>query len=119
MSSLNDLLPDLQIFYQKIYDIYHSKIDSRGKWKRLAKYVHDNNRLMVSIFKSLDDSGFSREIKMDYDSPISNIEKRIPRESDDVTKINLVVTFLHHIIYEMLVSKKNYVYSLNGMEEMT
>ncbi|MEM0354008.1 MAG: hypothetical protein QXW79_00365 [Thermoplasmata archaeon] len=115
---LNDFLSDFQIFYQKIYEIYHSKVDIRTRWKKIAEYINDNNHLMVSIFKALEGNEMNEKMSMDYESPISNIEMRISREMNDVMKVSLIVTYLHHVIYEMLVSNENYVYSLNGMELM-
>ncbi len=47
MTSIDDIATNLQIFYQKILDIFQSESSPIDKWKSIASYIHENNDIVT------------------------------------------------------------------------
>ncbi len=53
MTSIDDIATNLQIFYQKILDIFQSESSPIDKWKSIASYIHENNDIVTKSYKKL------------------------------------------------------------------
>lgn len=118
MTSIDNIVSDLQLFYQKISEYYGLKLSAIEKWTSIANYMHNNNGTIVKIFKIIKKQDNRDQIKLEIDMEQSQLEKRISQESNLLVKSSLIISAMHHIIYDLLSTEGNYFLSLNGKEEM-
>ena len=119
MTSLdNNIITDFQIFYQKIYDIYGSDLDTNKKWTDIATYMNENNSIVKKIFSITKNIDIAKDILLDYESTISQLNDLIGLEADLMVKSSLIISALHNMVYDLLSQGENYYFMLNGTEEM-
>lgn len=118
MTSLNNIISEFQIFYQKISDFDKSDLTPVEKWQKISSYIHENNEFVVKIFAILKKDDERKQVDLDYKMDHSQLEKQISQESNPVVKSSLIIVGLHNIIYKLLSTEGNYFFSLDGREEM-
>lgn len=118
MSSINNIITDFQLIYQKILDMYQSSLSNVEKWDNISTYIHENHNIIIKIFAALKKQKNRQQIKIVYEENLSQLQKKISHESDPVVKASVIIAALHFIIYELLSSEGNYYLSLDGQKEM-
>ena len=118
MSSLDNVVMDFQIFYQKILDAYKLKLDSEKKWNKIANIMYEENLQVVSLIRALKKQDSRTEIKINYKMSPKQLQDLITSESDMVVKSSLMIGSLHHMIYDLVSQKGNYYFLLEGRKEM-
>lgn len=116
--NLDKILVQFQLVYQEIFEFYNSKKKETEKWKDIATHLHDNNNVIVSIFNAVKKQDTRKEIALDYDSTIEQLNENITAESNSVVKASLIISALHKIIYELLSTEGNYLFTRNSKKEM-
>jgi hypothetical protein len=119
MASLDSIVTRLQIFHQNILDIYLTNQISTEKWTKIATYIHDNNVVVVSTFTAVKKNDARGEIQLDYNTDFDLLQKQISLESDGLHKISFIILSLHKMIYHLMGSEGNYMFSVNGKKEMS
>ena len=115
----NDIITIFQILYQKIFDIYNQNIEPTQKWDEIAKIINDEQSNLFKIFKAIKKEKMKKEIDLDYLSSQKLLWDKIESESNLLVKSSLIISSLHHIIYDLLSKEGNYLFSLNGKQEMS
>lgn len=118
MTSINKIVTDFQLVYQKILDYYNSNMTSVEKWKNIALHMHENYVIIVDIYASVKKQKNRNLVTMNYELTLSQLDDQIVQESDLTVKTSVIILALHTIIYELLSTEGNYYFSLNGQEEM-
>lgn len=113
-----NILTNFQLLYQKIYDIYHSESTDTEKWLLIATQLNDRHQELVELFQNIYKNDARSNINLDYDIDMEQLQKQITLESDNLYKIALIITAMHHIIYELMKTNGNYYFSLFGPDEM-
>lgn len=117
-TSINETVNEFHIFYQKISDIYHSKKMPTDKWTDIAQYMRENGKIVTKIFKTVKKHDAKKNIRLDYDLSLSQLEKQISTEANAMVKISIIILSMHHIIYKLLSTEGNYNFFLEGQQEM-
>ena len=107
MTTLNNI-------FETIHDIYNSD----NNWDKIASYLHENHKILLDVFDSVRKNDSRKTITLDYQMNRKQLTDRISNEADPIVKTSLIVTFLHHVIYEALTTKGNYYFTLKGQKEM-
>ena len=115
---IDKIVAEFQILYQKILDLYKADDGPVEKWTKIASYVHDHNSTIVAVFNVLKGEDSRKEISLDYKTDNLQLEKQISGEANMLVKASLIISSMHHIVYDMLSTEGNYYFSLNGQEEM-
>src|SRR5579872_477157 len=110
------LTPCLTI-YQDIISIYNSKIAPTEQWLKIATQISNSTLQWRALFYALKKEKRT-DIKLDYKIELTQLLKQITTESDLLIKSSLIITALHHIIYNLMSTKDNYYILLNGQDEM-
>ena len=118
MASLDNIITEFQIFYQKIYELYGSNLDANERWTQIATHIHENNDNIKNVFGAIKNQDNIIDILLDYQSNLKQINDRIGLEADAILKSSLIISALHNIVYDLLSSDGNYYFILNGQEEM-
>ena len=119
MELINKAVTDFQLFCQKIQDYYQSDFSTGDKWKEIATYAHDNNGIIVNLFKNLKKNDSIGQIKIDYTSSLEDLNNQISLESDSIVKASLIVAIFHLIVYDLISQPGNYSSIMDGKEEMS
>jgi len=94
------------------------KIDSQKNINDVAQVIVDQADFFIKMFKATKHE-ITKDYRINYDPIDRNILiKQIHTENNALVKASLVVTFLHHLFYDLLVDEKNHYFSLNGPDEM-
>lgn len=118
MISIDNIVTDFQISYQKILEIYNSNITPGEKWTEIATYMNNNSEFFSKIYKTLKGVDERKQIKLDYELELNQLTKQISEESNAAIKSSIIILVLHHVIYNLMSSEGNYYFTLNGPEEM-
>lgn len=118
MTSVTNIVLDMHTFYQKILNLYESNLSNVDKWTTIAKYMHDNNSVIVKTFLMIKNQEIRTQIELDYETDFKQLDKQILQESDPIVKCSFIILSMHHIIYGLLSTEGNYYFNLNGPEEM-
>ncbi|ANB50751.1 hypothetical protein [Powai lake megavirus] len=118
MTSIDDIATNLQIFYQKILDIFQSKSSPIDKWKLIASYIHENNNIIVTTYKNLKKQVVNSDIGLDYNIDFNQINKQIAKESNNIIKCSTIILGLHIIVYDLMSQEGNYSFIFDGKKEM-
>ena len=115
---INDIITDFGLFYVKINNYYKTEQSSTERWLNIARYMHENNEIVVKIYKWVKQNNDLKKINIDYSIINDQLEKQISAESDNLVKISLIALSLHQILYDLMSQDGNYYFLLNGQEEM-
>lgn len=115
---INNAITEFQISYQKIYEIYNSNSTASEKWTSIATSMNNNNDFYKKIYKSLKNVDERKQINLDYQLDIAQLDKQISEESNAIVKASAIILAIHHIIYNLMSTEGNYYFTLNGPEEM-
>ena len=118
MESLDKIILNFQIFYQKIHDINISKQMPDEKWTNIATHIHENNNIIVAVFNVIKSADDRKQISLEYQTDAEQLYDLIEQEADYIVKASYIITSLHQIVYELLSSEGNHDFSLDGKEEM-
>ena len=118
MESLDKVILEFQIFYEKIRDINLSKAVATEKWTDIAKYMHENNVIVSNVFNIVKRNEDRQQISLDYKTNAEQLDELITAEADNIVKASYIITAIHQIVYDLLSTEGNYYFSLNGREEM-
>uniref|UniRef100_A0A6G6ABS5 Uncharacterized protein n=1 Tax=Borely moumouvirus TaxID=2712067 RepID=A0A6G6ABS5_9VIRU len=118
MTTINNIVTDFQLFYQKILDIYQTNSSPIDKWKQIASYIHENNNVIIQVFKSLSDISEDSDISLDYNLDFNKINTQISQESNALVKSSIIILGLHYIIYDLMSNEGNYSFIFDGKQEM-
>ncbi len=118
MSSIDNISNNLQLFHQHILNIYNSSNSNEIKWTQIATYMHENNSIVVDTFMYIKKLNDRKEIDIDYNITLDQVQKMISQESDFLRKMSFIILSLHIIIYNLMTAEGNYYFSLVGKEEM-
>lgn len=120
----NNILPieqiasDIAILHQEILNSYQTKDDSKDKWHIISTMIHDKNEIFVKTFNTVIRESDRKNINLDYGMKFDQLQKRIGSEADHLMKISLIITSLHHIVYDLMSTEGNYYFMLDGKKEM-
>lgn len=118
MTSINDIVKELYDIYHKIDNIYHSEITNIEKWKNIAIIINDNNEKFFGIYQIIKKEPLRKEINLNYHTELPQLNQQIDTENLDIMKASLIITALHHIVYDLMSREDNYYFSLDGEKEM-
>jgi len=118
MTSLDNIVTNLQLFYQKILEFYQMDMLPTDKWTKIAAYMHENNNVIVKTYVAIKKQDTRKNIDINYETNFDQLQQQITDESDALVKSSFIILSLHNIVYDMLSSEGNYYFSLNGKEEM-
>lgn len=118
MSLINNQIIDFQLFHQKILDIYKSESDDVKKWEQISNVMNEQNDVPVKMYQTLIPQEMRPNIKLNYEIEFEQLQKQISEESEPVVKSSLIITSLHHIIYNLLDKEGNYQFIMDGKKEM-
>ena len=107
--------------FEKIYDqilaINNSSAESIDKWNKIAELIDKHQEIYVDLFRALKRVN-NKNIRIDYSFDRGQLRKQILTEKDDIIKISLIITELHHIVYDLFRARGNHHSSMLGKEEM-
>lgn len=115
---LVESIDKFSIFHDRILDIYRSNLNSVEKWKEIAEYMNSNYLIATKVYRLMKKSNLEVEVRLDYEQDHELLIKRIKEEPDPSIKLGYLVLSIHFIIYDLVDKQGNYLFSLNGREEM-
>lgn len=101
--------------YNRVKEIHESKNDYQIKLLEISKIINQNNKIITTLFNSINNT---KKIKLSYQNTTQQLIKLIKSESDELIKLSLIITYLHHVIYEIMGQDENCYFTLDGNEEM-
>lgn len=118
MTSLNNIVTELQLIHQNVLDIYVSEKSNVDKWTKIATYMHDHNQIIVKTVKTIKKNDLRTQYNLDYQVKFDQLQDQIKQEADLLRKISLLILSLHLMFYHLMTQEGNYYFKLNGKEEM-
>jgi len=118
MSTIDNIVTELDIFYQYVHELYTTNLEPKEKWTRIAEYMNNKNEIARNSFHVIKNLHERKVISLDYKTKYDLIVKQINAEADPLRKCSFIVLGLHHIIYDLATTEGNYYFSLSGKEEM-
>lgn len=102
--------------YTQILEIFENKTESKIKLINIAHIIYGNIKLMCNVYKLVKRNMI--KIKLNYNLDIKQLTLQIKVESNSITKFALIITHMHHIMYDLMSRDGSYYFSLDGKLEM-
>lgn len=112
------MIIEFQNVHQIIFDIFNSKSSAVEKWVQIANIINDKNKFIVDIYHYIKKSLQSNQLSLNYDDDLNRIQEQIQSESNLLRKASFIISSLHQIIYNLMTQTDNYLFKLNGNDEM-
>jgi len=103
--------------YQSIIKIHNSNVSATDKWTQIATLMSSQSEIISNLYSALKKES-RKGIKLDYDFDKDQLATQIETEANSIIKVSLIITALHHVIYELMSTDGNYYFKLDGIKEM-
>lgn len=115
---MDNIIAKFGLFYEKIKSYYKINDSATNRWNTIAKYMHDNNEIILKMYYWIMEQNDRTQINLDYKMTIDQIDEKISMESNDLVRTSLIVLFMHKSIYDLMSTEGNYFILLDGQEQM-
>lgn len=113
-----DIMEFLDI-YQEVKKRYHHQTDTMAeKWNSITIFLVQKISVLNIIFQQISKKDERKDISIDYQKSISQIEEMIESQSDNLIQASLIISYLHQIVYQLIKDPSNHLFSLMGKKEM-
>lgn len=120
LSTNNKDIEDLQKLYETLYTIYNKDTKTaEEKWTTIAVEMNDEHELIYRVYRIL--RRLNTDTEIDYDikeKDLGKLWQSIRDEQTLLVKSSLIISGLHYIIYDIMSTKGNYYFKLDGRKEM-
>lgn len=114
----NNIFDEFYIFYQEVTKYYAEKNEKQNNWNKISEITCANRQIINNIYLHLKKQQIRKDIILDYSRNSEYNIKQIKVENNNIVKISLIIVELHHIFYDLLSLKGNYLFALDGPKEM-
>ena len=115
---LSPYLTPINDLYKSILDIHQNpNLSVNDKWTQIATQMHTHQEDIRNLFLALKKED-RKQIKLDYEFDRTQLVTQIQTEAEPVVRASLIITMLHHIVYDLMSSDGNYYFKLDGRKEI-
>lgn len=110
----NEIIEKFDKFFQQIRKCFIMEKTSNEKWTEIADLFEKNSDIFLNIYNI----EINKDIGIDFSSDFDSIVNNISIEKDNTRKLTFIIAGLHYIIYNLMTVEPNYLFTLNGKEQM-
>lgn len=114
---MDDIVKQLHAIYKLTDNTYSSKGTNEIKLSAISKTINESNKVLKDVFNAIIDSDVST-IDLSEMNTVTQLRTLIESESNSLVKVSLIISYLHHVVFDLM-GKEEACYSvLKGKNEM-